>query len=64
MMRALNHCQPKPVITAAPQAARGLWGHQMNRIGRRAIMCILLIAAFTLLHQKHNAAESGIRPLG
>jgi hypothetical protein len=32
----------------------------MNRIGRRAIMCMLLIAAFTLLHQKHNAAQSGI----
>jgi hypothetical protein len=35
-------------------------GHQLNRIGRRAILCMLLIAAFTLLHQKHNAAQSGI----
>jgi hypothetical protein len=28
----------------------------MNRIDRRAIMCMQPIAAFTLLHQKHNAA--------
>jgi hypothetical protein len=51
--------EPRPAKAgdrATPQAARGLWGHQMNRIDRSAIMCMLLIAAFTLLHQKHNAA--------